>query len=111
MKFLVFRRSRALAPSLLIAVTLAIATLESVHAEDNSAPDVELQFRFLKVGLSRKAAIKQLGDPTTSIESRTLSIRYDKLTWLGPDGRKFVAGFVANKLVRWRTCTSNVAEC
>jgi hypothetical protein len=79
--------------------------------EDKPTEDIELDFHFLHLGLSRKAVVKMFGTPNTSAESKTLMVSYSKLTWLGPDGKTFVAAFVQDRLWRWKTCSATVTDC
>jgi hypothetical protein len=82
-------------------------------AEEEKAPtlDIELDFRFLRAGLTRKAVIAMLGIPMAQTESQTFALKSHKLMWTGPDGQRFVAAFINNRLWRWKTCSVSVAEC
>jgi hypothetical protein len=82
-------------------------------AEEEKAPplDIELDFRFLRAGLTRKAVVEMLGTPGGQTESQTFALKFHKLMWTGPDGRRFVAAFINNRLWRWKTCSVSVADC
>jgi hypothetical protein len=71
----------------------------------------ELDFRFLRAGLTRKAVVGKLGAPMAQTESQTFALKSHKLMWTGPDGQRFVAAFINNRLWRWKTCSVGVAEC
>jgi len=83
----------------------------AISQEIKSSHDIALDFRFLRLGETRKAVIDLLGMPIAQAESRTLNVRYDRLTWIGPQGQKFVASFVFNRLWRWKTCSDTESGC
>lgn len=82
-------------------------------AEGEKAPalDIELDFRFLRAGLTRKAVIGMLGTPIAQTESQTFGLKSHKLMWTGPDGQRFVASFINDRLWLWKTCSVSVAQC
>lgn len=70
------------------------------------AQDIEVDFHFLKFGLSRKAVISMLGEPEGIAESRTIAIRYYRMTWASQDGARYNAYFFNDRLFRWKKCNS-----
>lgn len=95
-----------------VGIALAIAVAGAAIAQDSKpAPDLELDFNFLRLGLTRRAVIDMLGTPDAQAQSRTLAIKYHKLMWTGPEGKKFVAAFIHDRLWRWKTCSASVADC
>ena len=75
------------------------------------AQDLEMRFRSLKLGLTRDAVVSMLGAPHTETDSSTFSITYERLTWVGPGGRRFVASFIHDRLWRWKSCSASVENC
>jgi hypothetical protein len=106
---------KASASRKLICLTSAVlaSTMFGIASAQDSAslPDIELDFRFLRLGLPRKGVIRMLGTPNAETESETLHIKYHKLTWNTPDGQKFVAAFVHDRLWRWKKCSATVVDC
>jgi hypothetical protein len=76
-----------------------------------AAQDLDLDFRSLKLGLSREAVVNMLGNPVAEIESPTLSIKYRQLLWVDPTGRRYTASFVFDRLFRWKKCSPRVRDC
>jgi hypothetical protein len=76
-----------------------------------TAQDIDLDFHFLAVGMKRKAVIAMLGTPNAETQSQTLFIKYRRLTWLNPEGRKYSASFVSDRLFRWKTCSAGPGDC
>ena len=75
-------------------MALAIVITTIAAAQEAKVPDIELDFRFLRLGLSRKAVINTMGAPNSQTKSQTLMIKYHRLMWTDPEGQKFVAAFV-----------------
>lgn len=95
-----------------LVVALAVTIASAVVAQETKpAQDIELDFHFLRLGLTRKNVINMLGTPSALAESQTLAIKYQKLMWIGPEGQKYVAAFVHNRLWRWKTCSATVSDC
>jgi len=92
-------------------LALAISLAGVAVGQELSTHDIELDFRFLRLGLTRKAVVSMLGAPSGQVESQTFAIKYHKLMWVSPEGRKFVAAFIQNKLWRWKTCSPSVVDC
>jgi hypothetical protein len=90
---------------------LAMILVNVTIAKEIKVPDVELDFHFLHLGLSRKAVVSLLGKPSAQAESETLTIKYHKLMWVGSDGTNFVAAFVQDRLWRWKTCSVSLTDC
>lgn len=76
-----------------------------------AAQDLELDFHFLKLGLTRNTVVEMLGPPMAQSKSNTLFIEYRRLIWIGSDGQKYVASFIQNRLWRWKTCTASIMSC
>ena len=89
-------------------VCCALVALTSASAE---AQDLDIDFHFLKLGLTRKAVTDMLGPPTAQSKSKSLFIEYRRLIWIGPDGQKYTASFVQNRLWRWKNCTPSIKSC
>jgi hypothetical protein len=104
-------RNLSTSATVLVSTALAIVLSGVAFAQDNGTGDIELDFRFLHLGLTRKAVVNMLGTPNASTDSKTLAISYHKLMWLGPEGKKFVASFVQDRLWRWKVCSATVADC
>jgi hypothetical protein len=94
-----------------LVLVLASFLAAGAFAQEAPAPDLELDFHFLKAGLSRKAVIKMLGVPTGQTESHTLFVKHHKLMWEGSGDKKFIAAFVQDKLWRWKVCSTNLLDC
>jgi hypothetical protein len=75
------------------------------------AQNIELDFHFLEVGMKRKAVIAALGTPNTETQSQTLFIKYRRLTWLDPEGRRYSASFVSDRLFGWKICSAGAGDC
>jgi hypothetical protein len=101
--------------ALVICLTSAVlvsAMFGTASAQDSApTPDIELDFKFLRLGLPRKGVISMLGTPNAQTESQTLHIKYHKLSWNTPDGQKFVAAFIHDRLWRWKKCSATVLNC
>lgn len=97
MKHVVGRWSKA-------ACLIVVLLLSGIAAA--RAQDIELDFHFLKFGLSRKAVISMLGEPEGIVESRTIAIRYYRMTWAGQDGARYNAYFFNDRLFRWKKCNA-----
>jgi hypothetical protein len=95
----------------LLGVALAMSPATVTVAEEFKVRDIELDFHFLRLGLTRKTVVGMLGEPGAEAVSQTLAIKYHKLIWTGPDGQRFVAAFVQNRLWRWKRCSTGVADC
>lgn len=96
----------------ILGVAFAITFSGITLAQDSkAAEDIELDFHFLHLGLSRKAVVNILGTPNASTESETFKISYHKLSWLGPDGKKYIASFFQDRLWRWKRCSASVTDC
>jgi hypothetical protein len=76
-----------------------------------TAQDIGLDFHFLEVGMKRKAVIARLGTPNAETQSQTLFVKYRRLTWLDPEGRRYSASFVSDLLFRWKTCSPGAGDC
>jgi hypothetical protein len=105
MKLSATKKSKAMA-LVLVSGALVMSMSSAVTAED-----IELDFRFLEVGMKRKAVVAILGLPKAETESQTLFVKYRRLTWLGQDGRKYSASFVSDRLFRWKICAGSVGSC
>jgi hypothetical protein len=75
------------------------------------AKDVDLDFHFLKFGLTRKAVINIFGAPTATVEWHTLGIRYHRLEWVNSSRNRFATFFLNDRLIRWKKCTATMADC
>lgn len=75
------------------------------------AQDIDLDFHFLKFGLSRKAVVALLGTPDATAEWRTLAIKHYRLVWLSPEGGRYSASFLNDRLFRWKKCSAGLADC
>lgn len=104
-------KSAALKNSRTSAISCVIAALLTVISDTTVAQDIALDFHFLKLGLSRKAVVKLLGKPKAETESQTLAIKYRRLTWIDPEGQKYSAAFILDRLFRWKTCSAAVVDC
>lgn len=102
MKDVMFRR--------LQAASIAIAALGS-GVTGAAAQDIDLDFHFLKFGLSRKAVVAMLGTPDATAEWRTLAIKHYRLVWLSPEGGRYSASFFNDRLFRWKKCSAGLTDC
>jgi hypothetical protein len=92
-------------------LTLAIFLSGAAVGQEPGTRDIELDFRFLRLGLTREAVVSMLGAPSGQVESQTFAIKHHKLMWVTSEGQKFVAAFIQNKLWRWKTCSASVVDC
>jgi hypothetical protein len=93
-----------------LILALASVLVTGAFAQEALAPDLELDFHFLRPGLTRKAVIKMLGMPIGQTESHTFFVKHQKLMWEDSGGKRFVAAFVQDKLWRWKVCSVNLPD-
>lgn len=89
----------------LLAVVLVSLAWSAALAE----PDIELNWNFLKFGMTRAAVVKILGEPSAESKSIVVIVEHRKLFWFAD--RVFVATFVQDRLLHWKRCDRGVARC
>jgi hypothetical protein len=96
----------------LARAALALTLSSHASAQQAKAPeDIGLDFEFLRVGLTRKAVVDRLGAPNAQSKSETLAVTQRKLTWVDPEGQRYVASFLFDRLWRWKKCSATATDC
>ena len=91
-------------------IALAICTFFTLGIFSAEGHDLELDFEFLKPGLERKSVIDLLGPPIIQSKSQSLFVEHRKLTWISPNGTRYTASFVHDRLWRWKKCSTRLKK-